>query len=270
MRVFFAVVVHRLCLLLEGTSSVAAHWPRWNRDFIEPFLEKLKTNSFSDEYELAVILFRTPDGFSDGVLESSHWTTDIEQFKSWLKYVHFCGGGGGSCALSEALSEAIYISKLPVKSNSSGSEWGYESGGSPPAGIKSAMNELYSQGSVQIHEDLLVRDSSSLPREVEVFHHYWLLAVSDIHRLPMGWPLHEGSLELGRANTQTLLGLIREKGHSFSVLSLNKGSASSSSVLYKKLFGRLQQVRAGGHEESQDSNNDKEPVNLSMVCQSES
>lgn len=257
-------MVHRLCLLLEGTSSVASHWPRWNREFVEPFLQKLKTGSSSDEYELAVILFRTPDGFSDGVLESSHWTTDIEQFKLWLRNAQFFGGGGGSCALPEALSEAIYITKLPTKSQSSRSKWGWASGGPRPAELKSAWKELYGQGSVQLPEDLLEGDSSSRPREVEVYHHFWLLAVSDIHRLPVGWPLHEGSLELGRANTQTLLGLLRERGHSFSVLSL-KGSSSSCGVLYKKLFGHLQQVRTGGHEESQDNSSEKEPVNLSMV-----
>lgn len=223
----------RLCIVLEGTSAAAPHWPRWRSAFIEPFLDRLA----GLEYELALILFRTPDGYSDGVLDSSGWTGDCKEFRRWMDSVDFIGGGSGPCALSDALAEVLYLATVPPgkEGNRSqklrgGSHSKQGMGGSALPGNEDAGGESTT--------------GSGVSEGRMVSHHCWVLAVSDVHRLPISWPLTVGSIEPGRGNIQTLLGNMRRFGLSFSVLSVTRGSSSSN--LYKRFFRGLQEAAGGG------------------------
>lgn len=220
----------RLCIVLEGTSAVAPHWPRWRAAFIEPFLNRLA----GLDYELALVLFRTPDGYSDGVLDSSGWTGDCGEFRRWMDSVDFIGGGSGPCALSDALAEVLYLATVPPTKEMSRphKSWG-------SAHSKQGMGGVGNEDS-----GVESTTGSGVPEGRRASHHCWVLAVSDVHRLPISWPLKVGSIDPGRGNIQTLLAGMRSFGLSFSVLSVTRGNPSSN--LYKRLFKGFQEAASGG------------------------
>ncbi|GMH38184.1 hypothetical protein BSKO_06068 [Bryopsis sp. KO-2023] len=182
----------RLCIALEGTAGVEPHWSKWRAQFVEPILSGVEKGTLGP-YEFSLVLFRTPDNFSDGVLDATLWTTDVNEFRGWMDKVDFIGGGGGSCALAEGFSEVIYLSKGT-----------------------SALGELG-----------------------EIEQHCLLFAISDVHRLPIPWPLAVGCVEPHRAAAHTLLGTLKHCGVSFSVVTVSK-FAGGSPNLYKRFFGMLQ------------------------------
>lgn len=87
---------HAIIFCIETTASCSIYWKDWKQSFLNPLLHQLQQethNSRINKYEFLILSFGSSsiDGYSDGILEQSQWTSDFNEILNIFDSLHFTG-----------------------------------------------------------------------------------------------------------------------------------------------------------------------------------